>query len=1477
MKKRRKILAVIVALCMIIGLIILPGSEKQVMAEVFENYEYMLDTDGTVIIKKYTGTDENLTIPAVIDGRAVSFIWANAFAGCTSLSRVVISDGITIIGSGAFSGCSGLVEIDIPASVTRIDPNAFEGCENLKQIRIPDGMTAIENDVFSGCTGLAEVNIPNSVITICSDAFEECTALREIRIPDGVTTIGEGAFINCTALEKINIPDKLSVIRLKVFSGCTGLTEISIPESVTQVEDFAFEECINLRKISIPASIQNIGNAITKNCLNLQEIVYAGTAEQWDKVEIGYNNDELLNAVMHFNNNTSNGQIDNYEYKNLTDGTIEVTKYVGSDSVIEIPAEIEGKKITSIGQEAFRLCADITKVTIPDGVTNIGKQAFWRCAGLTEVTLPSSVVSIGYAAFCDCSSLREILIPDTVRSIEDHLFDGCGSLKEVIIPDSVVSIGEAAFQFCTNLGKIRMSDNVASIGELAFNGCEKLMEINLSYKIDCIERGVFWNCSSLEKISLPNDVTSIKGSAFISCYKLTQIRISKNLEKIESNAFFYCDRLEDVYYSGTEEQWNNIQIDSKGNESLRNAQIHFNEEEEPAKNFEYKILSDKTIEITKYNGCNTTVAVPAVIDNKYVTSIGDQAFRELTDIEKISLPDSIVSIGNASFRGCKRMRQINIPSEVTLIEAFAFDGCAGLEKISFPNGITKISAFAYRGCSSLKEVSIPNSIDVMGDSAFADCTSLEMVNLPDNIEVVGIFLFSGCTGLTEINIPNGVIDIADHAFEDCTGLSKINLPVSLRRISLEAFNRCSNLTDIYYAGTKEQWEKVIIAAYNNEPILNAVMHFKDALPDIPDNILPSTGDAKQELHRLKEGESFAIEQDFGHYLSEEQIDIMESCLYTWLAEVNASYKYSGPAAIRELLMKKSGIDPNGDPMSGMEKAIMHITAETTYGPKTFEFTLDVGKPDSNGDLYPAYGAMQYEILEKNGIPSDLPKSGAVGRTSYADLGAFAESVRKASEDSLHSTYQWQQLSNEMIAGILADKTVTEIIGNKNGSFSDGTMTVYAKPLFTYSKKVTIACPVDVYIYGMDGTEAGTIINNKPSGGNGNVRLDVNGDSKTVYLSGNDYYLNLRGTDTGTMRYEVEEIANEEVRRNVQFLELQLQKDMQYEGYVFRPLNIDSDLYALRTVGGSSQEVFYADQDTYQALFKRIQGLALSQKNTALEADKTVQLNASLSPLDASNPNLKWITDNESVAKVDNNGLVTAVGAGRATVTVATKDGSFLKQFCVIDVADKAGNNSGSAGSGSGGASGWYGGGNSADTEQEKTPVVVKLHYVVQFQANGGTNLSRKTMTLLAGDSPGIMPKVQRRDYLFEGWYTQQNGGARVTGEEPLKEAATLYAQWKKAEAPGKAASLTLKSKKKGQLQVNVKKVSGAAGYQIVYSNDKKFAAAKTKKQLIAANQKTIVGLKSGKTYYVKVRAYSVDSMGNKLYGAYSTVTNTKIK
>ena len=1234
MKRGRRVFAIIVALCVAVGMVAWPTGGRKVRAAVLGDYEYGYFEDGTINLMKYNGTDARVTVPEEIEGRVVSQVWPYAFENCTGLEAITLPSNITRVGSDAFKGCTSLTEVHFSNSMTEIEWGVFEGCTRLGAISIPDYITAIGGYAFKNCTGLvwisipdnvteigaaafagcdslAAIRIPSGVSQIYSDTFKGCVNLAEISIPNRVTIIGNGAFANCDGLEKVHISDSVEDIDNAAFKGCTSLKEISIPDHVANIGSSTFRDCTELGKISIPVSVANIGSSTFYNCSSLTDVYYSGTQEQWDEISIGTNNECLLNATIHFNNNSTDVPSQDYEYQLLDDGTITISRYIGSSPVVNIPLEIDGKPVASIQNAAFRNCERVREISIPENITSIGASAFNGCTSLTECNILGRVPAIRSLTFAGCINLTNINIPNGVTTIGLSAFSGCAGLEEVRIPDSVETIDPSAFYGCTRLTQISIPNHVTNIG------------------ISC-----FMGCIGLEKISIADSVVSIGGGAFEGCSNLT-----------------------DVYYSGTQEQWDEIRI-AADNECLLNATIHFNSSstDAPLQDYEYQLLEDETIQITKYIGSSTVANIPSEINGKRVVVIGDEAFKDCTELTEVNISNSVTSIGNHAFEGCIGLAEVNIPNSVTSIGTFAFEGCIGLTEVSIPNSVTIIGACAFSGCTGLTEISIPNSVSWIQTGTFIHCTGLEKISIPENITSIEMSAFEGCTsltecsissrvsriqsrtffgcinltninipngvtaisllafgdctglteisipnsvtkiggsafvrctGLTKVSIPNSVTSIAGAAFAGCTGLTEISIPTNVTQIGESAFARCSNLADVYYSGIQEQWDAIQIDE-NNEPLRNATLHYQAATePDNPpqETLPPGTADARQELERLKAGDPLQLAPGIGQYLSEEQLDIVESCLFTWLADVNYAYQYAGSAGVKERVRKKAGIDPEGDFAAGTERAITHISVETVYGPKTFEFTLDLGKPDSSGNLYPAYGTMHYEVLEKSGIPSDVPKSGTAGQSTYTGLGPFVSGVSSACGSSLHSTYQWQSLSDTLAAGVLIDKTTSELIGNRNGSFSDGTFTVYVRPLFTYSKKVTIACPVDVYVYGMDGTEAGSIVGNQPESKNRNVRLDVSGDTKTVFLTGDDYYLNLRGTDTGTMKYEVEEIANDEVRRNVEFLELKLEKDMQYEGYVFRPLNIDKNLYALRTTGSSSQAV-YPDSDSYQPIFKR---------------------------------------------------------------------------------------------------------------------------------------------------------------------------------------------------------------------------------------------------------------------------------------------------
>jgi uncharacterized repeat protein (TIGR02543 family) len=311
----------------------------------------------------------------------------------------------------------------------------------------------------------------------------------------------------------------------------------------------------------------------------------------------------------------------------------------------------------------------------------------------------------------------------------------------------------------------------------------------------------------------------------------------------------------------------------------------------------------------------------------------------------------------------------------------------------------------------------------------------------------------------------------------------------------------------------------------------------------------------------------------------------------------------------------------------------------------------------------------------------------------------------------------------------------------------------------------------------------------------------------------------------------------------------------------------------------------------------VQSITLNKATASLNPKGTLQLTATVLPEEASNKELSWTSNNSEIAAVDQKGLVTAVAEGTATITAAAQDGSGLSATCVVTVAKSTagdngdnGNNSGGGASGGGtsggGASGGgaSGGGSSSgnntagnagdETLQDETTSKVSeasKSVTVTFAVNGGGNLSQKTIIVQQDEQLGKLPTVERKNYIFKGWYTQKSGGEKVTKNTELNESITLYAHWTKVTKPTKVQSLTVKNVKAGKLSVSYKKVSGAKGYEIAYSTNKKFSASSTKKVAVSSTKKILSELKKGKTYYIKVRAYKKDSTGRKIYGTYSQV------
>ena len=308
------------------------------------------------------GSVTKASIPAEIDGVAVTSIGEDAFLSCTSLTGVTIPNSVTRIGDRAFRNCTSLASIDIPNSVTDIGNFAFSGCTSLVSINIPNSVTRIGDSAFSGCTSLASIDIPNSVTDIGNFAFSGCTSLASIDIPNSVTSIGFSAFSGCTSLASIDIPNSVTSIGFSAFRGCTSLASIDIPNSVTSIGNYAFQGCTSLASIDLPNSVTIIYDYAFQGCTSLTNV---------DLKSCSYIREKAFQGCTSLKNVTFSANL------------------------------------SSIGDFSFEGCTSLETINV-NKVSSIGNSAFSGCTALTTVYLPTSVKTIGNGAFRYCTSLADV-------------------------------------------------------------------------------------------------------------------------------------------------------------------------------------------------------------------------------------------------------------------------------------------------------------------------------------------------------------------------------------------------------------------------------------------------------------------------------------------------------------------------------------------------------------------------------------------------------------------------------------------------------------------------------------------------------------------------------------------------------------------------------------------------------------------------------------------------------------------------------------------------------------------------------------------------------------------------------------------------------------------------------------------------------------------------------------------------------------
>mgnify|MGYP004622616827 CR=1 FL=1 len=845
----------------------------------------LLNAEKTRLIQYFdalVGADraETYTIPT-----GVEEICDGAFDNSDNLKTIVIPNTVQRIGQNAFDGCRRLERLDIPASVTYIAPEAFffvtcpitvaEGNTSYfdengviystgKKLllyagavegafQIPDGVEKIGAAAFSGAK-LSDVTIPGSVTDIGRAAFFNCWQLQSVTLPGNVQSMGNQLFGYCNNLVEATIGDGISVIPAMIFDNCTALTSVSIPQTVTLIEDSAFT-----------------------GCDALETVHYAGSAEDWGSVTVAGGNEALDNANFYFNGETGG----------LLPGKVTLTgAKVGENGIsVSWRKAVNAARYNvyrkAAGEADWTIIATVEDTSYTDVAVEMGVLYTYTVRGIasdgetlspstTDVTVlmtdrPSGGCGVngsddysvrwvlgedgtltisGTGAMCDeempwwefRSQINRVVIESGVTTVGSYAFNGCSNLTAVELPDTLTAIGDYAFAW-SNVAEITIPDGVVTIGASAFWGTA-LADVVIPDSVTTIGAGAFWE-TKLVDVVIPDSVTTIGESAFRYCWEMKTLHLGSGLTTVEDYAFDRCEAA--------------VTLSADNRALVLEDNALFN--------------AEKTRLIQYFEGPKDTDRAEAYTIPTGVEEICSGAFDCCDDLKTIVIPDTVQRIGQEAFGQCSNLEGLTIPASVTKIESSAFlynkypvhvaaantaycseDGVvysknkdtlcyagAAAGAYSIPNGVAFIGDTAASG-AAITSLTLPASVEKIGDEAFQDCEQLQTLTFLGSIKEIGYSTFGGCHSLNRVTIPEGLKKISASAFSSCTDLRSVTIPKSVTMIERSAFEACDSLLDVYYAGSKTDWEQILIVGGDNNPLWNAAIHYDGSttvlVPDV---------------------------------------------------------------------------------------------------------------------------------------------------------------------------------------------------------------------------------------------------------------------------------------------------------------------------------------------------------------------------------------------------------------------------------------------------------------------------------------------------------------------------------------------------------------------------------------------------------------------------------------------------------------------
>ena len=1061
-------------------------------------------------------------------------------------------------------------------------------------------------------------------------------------------------------------------------------------------------------------------------------------------------------------------------------------------------------------------------------VVAIGDRAFENRTDLRTVMIPDSVTEMGGYAFNNCTNLSNVTLSKNLESMGSSAFGNCDGLTQIEIPKSLDIGGNyylGAFSDCANIKKVTFERGTTKIASSLFCGCTGIEKIDIPDTVTIIQDYAFKECKNLSTVNIPESVTEIGSKAFYECISLSNVNIPDSVTKIGGYAFYQCKNLVNVILSKNLEK---IDCNAFGNcDGLTQIEIpksldiggdYYSGAFADCANLKKVTFERGTTKIASSLLCGCT-GIEKIDIPDTVTVIQDYAFKECKNLSTVNIPENVTEIGSKAFNECISLSNVNIPDSVTKIGGYAFYQCKNLVNVILSKNLEKIDCNAFGNCDGLTQIEIPKSLDIGGDyysGAFADCANLKKVTFERGTTKIASNLLCGCTGIEKIDIPDTVKVIQVCAFKECKNLSTVNIPDSVIEIEGWAFESCSVLTKI---GIPNQTLSIAGAAFRNCTSLTDIH-----LPSMLKAISSSTFEGCKKLTTINFPSTLTM---IGNSAFSGCESLPEAILPSGVEKIESN-AFKNCKAMKKAVVPDTVSSIGSSAFYGCEaladitlgSKLKKIESQTFYGCTALPSIMIPYNVTTIGDSAFVNCTKLTQITVPRNTTSiasnafSYPKKMTMYGPSdcYAKTYASGKGIKYVTQD-IHATSVSLDIT-EKTAERYDDFQLTATIAPLN--FTDAVVWTSSN-----EEVATVSDTGYVEICGV-GTAVITV-----TAGNVKAACKITVPQLIDWIEFDEDEIELKAGQTYQLKPYISpsDATNKKLKYTSSDTKV---AEVSASGLVTAKSEGEAKIRAAATDGSDEYAVCYVTV-TGKA---KVTGITLDRTSAEVKRGEKLTLNVTVSPSYASNKKVVWKSANTKIATVDANGSVTAKAPGRTKITVTSAENSSYQASCTVTVP-----------------------------------------YKITYKLNKGKNNASNPSTYYG--KKVTLKKPSRKGYAFAGWYTDAKFKKKITSiSNSAKSDYILYAKWTKVKV-AKASLTSAKNSKSKQILLKYKKVSGAKGYEISYSTDKKFKKAVTKKNT-AKTSYTISKLKKGKIYYVRIRAYKMDSTGKKVYGKYSSVKKVKI-